>query len=61
MNSNRIRKAKWRGVLGGKTYLFEYSPSEGVIRIWKHRHRKKRVISMTDLLYALEGQRLLPL
>lgn len=58
---NRTRKARWRGVLGGIWYLFEYDPAEGVIRVWKHRHHKKRIITMTDLLHALEGQRLLPL
>lgn len=58
---NRTRKARWRGTLGGVWFLFEYSPSEGVIRVWRHRHHKKRIITMTDLLHALDGQKLLPL
>lgn len=58
---NRKRHARWRGVLGGVLYHFEYSPVQEVVTIWKHRSRKKRVISMTDLLHLLEGQKMLPL
>jgi len=58
---NRTRKARWRGELGGVLYQFEYSPAEGLLRVWKHRHHVKKSLTMTDLLHALEGQKLLPL
>lgn len=59
--NQRTRKARWRATLAGVTYVFEYDPAAGMLRIWRHRHHKKRTITNAELLHLLDGQKLLPL
>ena len=57
----RKRKARWRAEHRGKLFLFEYDPGAGLLRVWQHRHRTKKTITIGEVLEAMDGQKLLPL